>query len=570
MHESPGSPRFTVVVPAWNAEATLARTLDSLLAQTFGDFEAIVVDDGSTDATGHIAARYAESDPRFRVIATPNRGSASALCDAFSQARGEFYVVLDSDDELIPEFFEKALEDADAYPDRDIYGHDMQFVLKDGREWPFFGWSEPRSLTIDDLLSREVIAGAGTVFRPSVIEKTGGYRRELRRVEDQDLWMRALLAGCRHIHIPEVRYRYIQGAPHRKGHAVIAEQTARMSIVRDVLESGKLNEAQTALAHADIAASEEFIERLSRPRFSVVVPAYNAQDTLADTLEGVFEQTYDRWECIVVDDGSTDDTLAVARSFEERDPRFRVVSQENRGTGGAYNTGVAAAVGEWISICSADDRLLPATLAAMSDAIDRNPDHDIFSCNGYLCWSDGNRAVRYMEDANQVEHDTTVAEILDSCFYSVGACYRRTIWEELGGYREDIHGEDYDLWVRAMVAGARHRYIPDRLTLHRISDSQKSASFTSMWESDIDIISRGLAAPGLTREERRAGRHAIRNRKRYIAEHIDPRGISARFWGFEYAFRQQAPAYLARGRRFGGRVYRKVRREVSKLVRRSR
>ena len=80
---------------------------------------------------------------------------------------------------------------------------------------------------------------------------------------------------------------------------------------------------------------------LETPRFSVTVPAYNAERTLAETLESVLAQTFRDWELVVVDDGSTDGTRALAEHFAARDPRVRVFTQENRGSGGAYNAAVA-------------------------------------------------------------------------------------------------------------------------------------------------------------------------------------------------------------------------------------
>ncbi len=523
LEDKQARPAFTIAVPAWNAQTTLARAIESVLAQTVGDFELVVVDDGSTDDTLSIAQGYAAQDARITVLTKPNAGTASALNLAFSQAHGELFVVLDADDEFVPHFLQTALADVEQYPDYDIYGHNLWFVLPD-TEWPFFNWNEQRSLTIEEMLGGEVIPGAGTVYRPRVFEEVGGYRSELRRVEDEDFWMRALLAGFKHLYLPEVLYRYIQDAPNRKGSAVEDEQYARIRVLDDLIASGKLSAEQEEIARGGIAHCEAFIRRLNT-KFSVIVPAYNAQDTLAETLDAVLAQEYSQWECVVVDDGSSDGTLELARSYESRDDRFRVITQENKGTGGAYNTGVAAAVGEWVTICSADDVLLPELLSSMADAIERNPEHDIFSCNGYLCWCDGNRAVRYMEDAFQVEHSESLADVLTGCFFSVGACYRRSIWVELGGYREGIYGEDYDLWIRAMVAGHKHRYIPDRLSLYRVSPTQKSASFVETWRSDITIINDALKAPHLTREERKAGKNAILRRKSYIAEHLHPKSL---------------------------------------------
>lgn len=99
---------------------------------------------------------------------------------------------------------------------------------------------------------------------------------------------------------------------------------------------------------------------------SVIVPAYNVEGFIREALASVAAQSYADWECIVIDDGSTDGTLAVAEEFAAADPRFRLISHENRGPG-ARNTGLDNARGEWICFLDADDMLLPHALRCLID-----------------------------------------------------------------------------------------------------------------------------------------------------------------------------------------------------------
>ncbi|HZL05326.1 MAG TPA: glycosyltransferase, partial [Coriobacteriia bacterium] len=91
------------------------------------------------------------------------------------------------------------------------------------------------------------------------------------------------------------------------------------------------------------------------PRFSVIVPAYNATATVRETLDALEAQEFRDWECVVVDDGSTDDTATIISEYAERDSRFKLVQQANTGTAGAYRTGVEQARADLIVICAADD-----------------------------------------------------------------------------------------------------------------------------------------------------------------------------------------------------------------------
>ena len=108
------------------------------------------------------------------------------------------------------------------------------------------------------------------------------------------------------------------------------------------------------------------------PRASIIVPAYNTLSTLPDTIESLLNQTYDDYEVIVVDDGSSDGTAAWVTAHT--DPRLRLVRQLNRGLAGARNGGIAAARGEFIGFCDGDDLWEPGKLAAHIEHLDASPD----------------------------------------------------------------------------------------------------------------------------------------------------------------------------------------------------
>lgn len=105
---------------------------------------------------------------------------------------------------------------------------------------------------------------------------------------------------------------------------------------------------------------------------SVVVPAFNVSATLPTTLTALLAQTHTDFEIIVVDDGSSDDTLALARAFD--DPRLRIVAQPNRGLAGARNSGIHAARGSYIGFCDADDLWEPHKLATHVAHLDTSPE----------------------------------------------------------------------------------------------------------------------------------------------------------------------------------------------------
>jgi CDP-glycerol glycerophosphotransferase len=107
------------------------------------------------------------------------------------------------------------------------------------------------------------------------------------------------------------------------------------------------------------------------PRISVVIPIYNVEAYLAECLESLGEQGVADYEAILVDDGSTDDSGAIARRYAARDPRLRLVHQENAGLGNARNTGVAIARGEYVAFLDSDDKLPPGAYARLLASAER-------------------------------------------------------------------------------------------------------------------------------------------------------------------------------------------------------
>lgn len=101
------SPKISVIVPVYNTEKYLRPCLDSIIAQTFKDFEAVLVDDGSTDSSGQICDEYAEKDPRFVVVHKQNEGVAKARITAFEHSEGDLITFIDSDDFVTPDYLEK-------------------------------------------------------------------------------------------------------------------------------------------------------------------------------------------------------------------------------------------------------------------------------------------------------------------------------------------------------------------------------------------------------------------------------------------------------------------------------
>lgn len=232
---------------------------------------------------------------------------------------------------------------------------------------------------------------------------------------------------------------------------------------------------------------------------SLVIPAYQAEDTLGETLDAALAQNFEALQIVVVDDGSTDKTLEIAQSYASKNANLKVIHQENKGTGGAYNTGVQNADGSWISICSADDILYPTALGTLWAAHEAHPEMSIIASNGDYWYEDGKKTPFYNHRLRK-SGEIDLKSVLRACFYSVGALYDKRWYTQVGGYSEGMFAEDYDFWLRCMMRGARAYYVNEVLSAHRKSTTQKSANVAKAYQTDIAIYQSALESGLLSGE----------------------------------------------------------------------
>ncbi|MBI4370942.1 MAG: glycosyltransferase [Elusimicrobia bacterium] len=249
-------PRVSVVVPAWNAEAFLEKTLETVAAQTFRDFELIVVDDGSRDGTKKAADRFLErAGLEGRCLRQENRKIAGARNAGIRAARGELVAFLDHDDLWLATKLAEVAAEFDAHPETDLVGH-HENVVRDGRLvrisrcGPYAENMYERLLFEGNALS----PSATTVRRDKLIE-AGLFREnpEFDTVEDYDLWLR-LAKTCRMRFLDRVlgEYQLVERAASNR----IAYHNANLeSLLRDHFRSFPDPDARTrALMRRRLAA----------------------------------------------------------------------------------------------------------------------------------------------------------------------------------------------------------------------------------------------------------------------------------------------------------------------------
>ncbi|HEV2149930.1 MAG TPA: glycosyltransferase family A protein [Longimicrobiaceae bacterium] len=252
---------MSIIIPVYNTAAFVADALDSVLAQTFSDYEVLVVNDGSPD-TELLERELEPYSERIRYLRQENAGVSTARNNALAVARGRYVAMLDSDDRWHPEYLasQVAVLDADpsvhvVYPDALRFGGGPE--QRYSEQYPVGG-----EITFGRVLARERQVYGGVTARMDAVVAAGMYDPELRMAEDFELWLRILHRGGRIVYNDRVLayYRYRPGS-HTSSHRPMLENLARVldKVGRTMeLEPGEREvlERQRAWVHSKLALQD--------------------------------------------------------------------------------------------------------------------------------------------------------------------------------------------------------------------------------------------------------------------------------------------------------------------------
>jgi glycosyltransferase involved in cell wall biosynthesis len=202
-------PTISVVLPVYNAASYLAAAVSSILGQTFGDFELIAIDDGSTDGSAQIIEQMMRQDARIQIISRPNTGIVGALNDGVARAQGEFIARMDADDIARPHRFERQLGFLRDTPGCVAVGSALLLMDSDGDAIGVQHWALTHE-EIDKLLLTGCsgLAHPAAMIRRAALQRVGGYRTEYEWIEDKDLWLRlAEIGRLANLREPLLQYR---------------------------------------------------------------------------------------------------------------------------------------------------------------------------------------------------------------------------------------------------------------------------------------------------------------------------------------------------------------------------
>jgi len=225
---------------------------------------------------------------------------------------------------------------------------------------------------------------------------------------------------------------------------------------------------------------------------SIVIPAHNAAETLSKTLNSLVIQTYPNWEAIIVDDGSIDETKAIAAQLAQQDSRIRVISQENQGVSGARNTGIQAAQSDWLLFLDADDTIAPVLLERFVAKVTADPNLDFVYCGWVYTTPDG----EWLPGQYWLPPEDLFSVSAHYCPFAIHACLvRRSLVQAVGGFDLGLKTcEDWDLWQRIFRSTAQCALVPEPLALYHIQPNSLSRNALQLFLDGRQVIQRAHAA----------------------------------------------------------------------------
>jgi glycosyltransferase involved in cell wall biosynthesis len=567
------TPRVSVIIPAYNGDRYIAQAVESVISQTYRNWEIIVVDDGSTDDTRQVLQPYFD---KIRYVYQQNQGVAAARNRGIQESRCELIAFLDQDDFFLSDKLAAQIALFDAQPSLGIVNSGWRIVREQGESiFDVTPWEYLPQLDLKTWIVYMPLLPSAMMFSRQWLERVGGFDSQYDSVDDADLILRLALSGCEAAWLPQVTVCYrqhgqnvsIQRALKQANLCIKLKQNffSRADLPEDIrqLEKQAFYEALTWMAwqlyysgypaemteylqksldytpYSLTVTIIDWVKRLTgisntygcpidrialgkspewkqlmasiippkKVRVSVIMPTYNSALYILRALESVFSQTYQDWEIIVVDDGSTDNTSQVLAPYLDL---IQYIYQDNQGAAIARNHACKLAQGEFLAFLDADDFFLPEKLEKQIACFDADPTLDMVQTGWVIVGKndEGIYGVKPWEETPKLDLETFV---LYKSVRPSAMMLRREWWERLGGFDHRFPPtEDLDFVLRLALKGCKSVWLKEILTCYRQHDSNLMSSGSKLMKNTEILMEQFFARPDLPqhiRDLKRAERY---------------------------------------------------------------
>ena len=459
------NPKISVIVASYNYQDYIKETLDSILAQTYTNYEIIVVDDGSTDDSLKVIKKYTKKYPKIqchRHHGGKNRGLPETIKLALSKATGEYVAFCESDDRWLPNYLEEKVKLINNYADPKIIINDVKI----------FGNKE-RCVVVQNMLDERKRKYIQTKLKFSVTEfreknwivtfsccmvKTDELKKcnitDVPRKANLDWWLwRQLCCNNTVFYINKqlTEWRIHNSYMVKESITSILRQEEFLQKGDEILLKKHTLKVLPLLNKYKIRHNKYHVENYKiyrknkltqQPKFSIIMPTYNREFCINNAISSVLNQTYQNFELIIVDDGSTDGTEnLILRKYNQeiKQGKIRYIKKNNEGVCKARNIGLAQAQNEWIAYIDSDNEIVPEFLETFAINILEHSTIRLFYAK-LIC----------MVSKKTIGKRFQMKDIKSGNFIDLGTfVHHKSIYNQLGGFDENMTRlVDWELIVR--------------------------------------------------------------------------------------------------------------------------
>lgn len=387
-------PKISIIVPAYNTpEAFLRQLMDSLLAQTYANWELCIANASPEDASmEYVLKEYAKKDSRILwKKLEENKGIAENTNEAFAMATGEFAGLLDHDDLLAPNALYEVAKALETEPDIDVLYTDEDKVRGDEVLEHFQPHLKP-DFNIDLLRSNNYICHF-FVVRKSLLEKTGGFRREYDGAQDYDFIFRCTQAAGKIHHIPEILYHW---RTHQSSTAdnpeskLYAFEAGKRAIEENLRQNGLIGE----VSHTkDYGFYRVKYPVQGEPLVSIIIPNKDAKEDLEKCIQSILEKSsYTNYEILIVENNSTGEEIFSYYKELSENSRIRLLRWKREFNYSAINNyGAKKAKGDYLLFLNNDTEVISPDWIEEMLGFCQRPDTGIVGARLYF----GNNTVQH-------------------------------------------------------------------------------------------------------------------------------------------------------------------------------
>ena len=501
---------ISIVVPIYNVENYLRQCLDSISEQTYKNFECILINDGSTDNSKQIAEEYL-TDSRFKLINQSNKGLSGARNTGISHIREEstFISFVDSDDYIYPDFLETLIEhiedDVDIIEGMIDYFHDeikVDNVCHD--------FEKQILISKDDKLGKLALNELRVSVFPKLFRKslfTEDFFPEGWIFEDLAVVPELVIHSGKWIKLPKVIYGY-RIRPNSITTKEFSEEKLDVFKIfgkydlffKDESDGTKLLVEKLKYLHLNYhdiefvpennrykqlykQEKQKLLSKIadyeSKALISIIVPIYNVEKYLRQCLDSIQDQSYQNFECLLINDGSPDNSADICKEYVSKDPRFRYIEKENGGVSSARNLGIEHSKGEYITFIDSDDWVDSDYLEVLYKSLTDEKADVAVSTYKQFNMDDNNYYVHSYQRGYE-KKIFTGPELIDefialdtfdhSYRFVCGKLVRKCLLDKIAFNEKTTLGEDMEFWLKLYLISNKIVYVNRDSYVYRVDN----------------------------------------------------------------------------------------------------